>query len=191
MHLKAGEGTLVFCVEDSGCLKHHDDSGYHLYCSSKTDCEARVKENKAARQIEIEEEKKKVAEKRAVEDAIKAKLDHARSSFTERGWVRMSGRPKDVKLNLGDVIGTLRGTHTVSIQMATLCDGTECAVEEANGYDDWRSYFWGPKDFVHSALRAYASENGITKEKAKEWLERYSGCEGEELYKVVVDDPTS
>ncbi|MBI4872728.1 MAG: hypothetical protein HY814_14310 [Candidatus Riflebacteria bacterium] len=30
--LGAGEGALVHCLEDSGCRRHHDESGWHVYC---------------------------------------------------------------------------------------------------------------------------------------------------------------
>lgn len=40
--LAPGQGTLVSCIEDSGCLEHHDESGWHVYCADTDACRARV-----------------------------------------------------------------------------------------------------------------------------------------------------
>lgn len=39
--LPAGQGRLEYCVEDSGCMRHHDEGGYHVYCLDATTCTAR------------------------------------------------------------------------------------------------------------------------------------------------------
>lgn len=50
--LAPGEGHLQYCVEDSGCLKHHDYSGYHLYCADTEACQQRRAEAKAKAEAE-------------------------------------------------------------------------------------------------------------------------------------------
>lgn len=40
-HLEIGAGTLEYCVEDSGCSRHHDEGGWHLYCADTTACATR------------------------------------------------------------------------------------------------------------------------------------------------------
>ena len=45
--LAVGEGRLEYCVEDSGCPKHHDESGYHLYCADSAACNVRAEESRA------------------------------------------------------------------------------------------------------------------------------------------------
>ena len=36
--LQAGKGRLQYCEYDTGCPKHHDTSGYHLYCLDAEAC---------------------------------------------------------------------------------------------------------------------------------------------------------
>lgn len=48
--LQPGEGRLQYCEYDTGCLKHHDSSGYHLYCLDGVGCARRAAELKAERQ---------------------------------------------------------------------------------------------------------------------------------------------
>lgn len=50
-HLAVGAGRLEYCVEDSGCLTHHDEGGYHLYCADATGCEQQRAERRAARAV--------------------------------------------------------------------------------------------------------------------------------------------
>jgi len=43
-YLQPGQGRLQFCMADSGCMKHFDDDGYHLYCLDEQACAAAKKE---------------------------------------------------------------------------------------------------------------------------------------------------
>jgi len=47
-YLPAGEGTLEYCVEDSGCMRHHDESGWHVYCADESGCSARREQQRLA-----------------------------------------------------------------------------------------------------------------------------------------------
>lgn len=49
--LKPGEGILQYCHYDTGCMKHFDESGYHLYCKDETTCAQRRAEAKAAAEV--------------------------------------------------------------------------------------------------------------------------------------------
>lgn len=78
--LPAGAGRLEYCVEDSGCPRHHDESGYHLYCADPAACLARAK---AAR----EEATKVRAARQAAEDGLKAVLALTAQVNTAPAWV--------------------------------------------------------------------------------------------------------
>jgi len=56
-YLQPGQGRLRFCMADTGCLKHHDDDGYHLYCLDEQACAKGQEENRKER-----EEHRRVAE---------------------------------------------------------------------------------------------------------------------------------
>jgi hypothetical protein len=59
--------------------------------------------------------------------------------------------------------------------------------------DDGRTYWHLPADAVRAAALAWAIEVGVTREEAAEWLTKYSGCHGAELYTIVagIDDATA
>jgi hypothetical protein len=68
-----------------------------------------------------------------------------------------------------------------------LPDGRIGWARHWSGYDDSRTYYSVPADVVQPILIAWASECGITPEKAAEWLAKYSGCHGTEIYRAVVE----
>jgi len=49
-YLQPGQGELRFCMADTGCMKHHDDDGYHLYCLDEVACAEARKELVKARE---------------------------------------------------------------------------------------------------------------------------------------------
>jgi hypothetical protein len=49
-YLQPGQGELRFCMADTGCMKHHDDDGYHLYCLDTVACAEARKELLKARE---------------------------------------------------------------------------------------------------------------------------------------------
>lgn len=67
-YLLAGKGRLEYCVEDSGCMKHFDESGYHLYCRDSKACQTNRAEAKAAREKAIADE----APRKAAADTLRA-----------------------------------------------------------------------------------------------------------------------
>ncbi len=50
--VEPGQGHLLFCVEDSGCLEHHDHSGYHVTCLDPAVCATRKAERLAQKAAE-------------------------------------------------------------------------------------------------------------------------------------------
>ena len=69
--VKAGEGQLVRCVEDSGCLEHHDYSGWHVYCLDEGDCVARRVEARAAAEARGQALREALAARRALEAVLR------------------------------------------------------------------------------------------------------------------------
>jgi hypothetical protein len=74
-------------------------------------------------------------------------------------------------------------------------DGQTVVVLHSGSYDDSRSYVYAPLEFIAERLAARAAELGVDRAKAIEWLSRYAGCCGEELYRVVagvfLDEPAA
>lgn len=71
-YLQPGEGVLVHCLEDSGCMKHFDFSGYHVFCLDFDACKARAEEKRAAEQRQKE-----------VADQLKASVTRERVEIPE------------------------------------------------------------------------------------------------------------
>lgn len=67
-----------------------------------------------------------------------------------------------------------------------LPDGRACWRRSWSSHDDSRTYWYLPADVAAAARLAWAREHGITPEGATEWLARYDGCEGTDLYRAVV-----
>lgn len=81
--LRAGEGRLEYCIEDSGCLKHHDESGWHVYCLDTDGCKQRRTAARAAAKATIAARKARAAERRALEAAFLAGEQLAEEAITD------------------------------------------------------------------------------------------------------------
>ena len=60
--------------------------------------------------------------------------------------------------------------------------------EEFRDFDDYRTTLWMPSAMFEEHLRAEVQRLGITQETAQQWLERYRGCVGTELYEFAAQD---
>lgn len=69
-------------------------------------------------------------------------------------------------------------------------DGHRVVRHSVSSHDDHREYFYAPEELARKWAFAWAEEVGIDAEKATEFLARYSGCHGADLYKrVLTADP--
>jgi len=75
---------------------------------------------------------------------------------------------------------------TMSVAFYRASDGG--VFETASlGFDDLRNYYHGTEEAVRAAVITWAKIRQITPDKAKEWLARYSGCEGESDYQLIAE----
>ena len=77
--------------------------------------------------------------------------------------------------------------HSLVYTRGKLTDGRLVISESSHAYDDDRSYIWGPAEVLCAWALAYAAKAGITVEKAREYMAKYSGCYGSDLYRAVVE----
>jgi len=185
-YLKVGQGELVYCVEDSGCMKHHDHGGWHVYCLDHARCKANKEEAKVARQKAAEEAKVKAAEKKAADEAEAAAYKAARA--VADGMVSVSCEMADPSklVRVREVARDNSGSYKLTLSEFTY-NGVTIYREDANSHDDWRTYWLVPPAIAKEACLAYAAKVGITAEKARDWMSKYSGCMGAEIYQAVID----
>lgn len=186
---KPGEGRLVYCVEDSGCLEHHDRSGYHLYCkeSDAAGCKTR---REAARAAEKVRRDAAVTAAKAADEAKKVERDAYQAykqALKDRGFDSTSAAISFVFAE-GEVLAKMADFYRCSIRKGVVKDApeVEAYVEAANGHDDWRTYIWAPVAQCHQWRLAHAAKVGITVEKAREYMAKYSGCDGADVYQAVL-----
>jgi len=124
--LAVGAGELVWCCEDSGCMTHHDYSGYHVYCLDAAACNARRTERVAARKIEV-------AAAAARREALRAAVDGVLSIVkkAEHGWSGLIPRGDVESINLGRRAG---GSETIYVTETHV-------IYDESSYDDGNT--WG------------------------------------------------
>lgn len=181
----AGKGLLIFCPEDSGCPQHHDYSGYHVSCADEAACGSRRNDRLDQARAACESATARKAALEAVQPIGAAILSCARAQLIE-GLSLCSVRPAD--LVLGDRVSERTGGDTWAYTEATLPDGRRAVVAEWYSYDDSRTHYHVPADVALTSARAYAATNGITQERAREWLAQYSGCEGADIYRAALGE---
>lgn len=179
--LKAGEGLLIFCPEDSGCMEHHDHSGYHVACVDPEGCKARREQAREAARKEKEFRAAKAEGKKRGDAFVAAEYQADKDRLTV-GLVPLLNSPAG--LVIGARIGQDHtGFYKRDMHEATLADGRRVYVEYANGYDDWRTYVYLPQDAALAEVDASLATHPITEIQAREWLSKYEGCCGAELYR--------
>lgn len=174
----AGKGRLIYCPEDSGCLEHHDFSGYHVICLDPVECETRRVENRASAKKQAEVQAAKAEAEREAEEQTEATGKAALAAATAelvcticQPTVALAGGEttiatwKDVRVTR---YATERGT--IVVQSVTL-------------YDDWRTYYYVPADVADDAVRAWAERASLTRDEAEKWLAEYAGCYGADDYR--------
>lgn len=103
--LPAGKGRLVYCVEDSGCMKHHDYSGYHLYCQDESACADRRKALREAAKKQKEERARKAEEEKARKEAEAAAFKSMKATLLTGLSQTSCPLPDPSKLVRGNVVG--------------------------------------------------------------------------------------
>lgn len=181
--LAPGEGSLVYCHEDGGCVKHFDRSGWHVYCVDTAGCTTRKAELRAVRAKEIEDAKAKDLAAKAAKAEQAATYQKARSAIV--GMEAMTCH-LDGCVFVREVAKDDSGFYKQRISEYTL-DGVTVYCEEAHGYDDHRYTWLVPPDIAKATRLAYAAKLGITIEKARDWIAQYKGCHGQDIYQAVVD----
>jgi len=124
-YLAVGEGRLEWCVEDSGCRRHHDEGGYHLYCLDGAACTARREAALAAARAEQERIAAREALISELEQLARASERYADAEATRR-------RPKGQEVVLDP------GVHGSGRRVAILADDGTVAVWCGGYYDDYR-----------------------------------------------------
>lgn len=123
------------------------------------------------------------AQKRAEAEAKAAAEVEAIARFQAAvaGLVRCTVGPASYK-ETGERITGLR--NTVAAQV-TLEDGRTAWREDWQGGDDWRTYWHLPPDAVREITIGWAAKTGVTRDSARTWLEKYSGCHGAEEQRII------
>lgn len=179
--LEIGQGSLVRCYADTGCMQHFDEDGWHVYCLDTEACKVRQEENRAERKAAQEKAKKAAEEKRAreAEQAAAYKAEYERAQEGRISWYHDIGA-KDLTLVAEDKSGLYqRRLYRGEVQ------GETVYVEHADAYDDNRVTIWAPATILQPIIDEKAAK--ITKAEAREWLEKYSGCLGAELYRRALE----
>lgn len=161
--LQAGEGHLRFCLEDTGCLQHHDRSGHHLACLNAETCEERATANKQAREAEKAEKAEKaaqIAKAREAHGALVANLT--------QGLVPLDFWPK------GQIKTTL---------VSRVDDASFFAIESSEGCAFKTQVGGSPPVYFYSQSAADAlilawGDSCGGEERAHSFLAKYKGCKG-------------
>lgn len=128
-YLQVGQGRLEYCVEDSGCMIHHDHGGYHLYCLDTDACQARHTAREAAARERI-----------ARRDAENAQRDAVLALF-ESATVRLADMEADLycQEHRGDERIELDPGVYGSGRQYLLIGADTVALVHGGWYDDYRT----------------------------------------------------
>lgn len=183
-YLKVGEGKLWKCLgSSSNCFKHWDndeEGGWHLNCLDETSCKTRREEQKVQREKEAQERKIRAEEKKRQEEET-AKVTKALFQEATKDLVKVNVEVPGIVPG-GVIYEDKTGWFHVTLTRATLPDGRAAVLESAIGSDDYRHYTYVPRDVAETSLDAWIKKVNITPEAAQEWLQKYTGCEGTEIY---------
>lgn len=183
-HLAVGAGRLVRCVEDSGCMEHHDEGGWHVYCLEQAPCEARKINRReltkaAATQAAAVELQREMAERSMLETyaAERAKLTAgltrlARGIFPPKDQQHLW--PQRVSIAAGTLVARVETRHELS-RIWKAADGI--FVEYRDTKSDMNEYqFFVAPEIRREWLIAAVKDGGWTSEDAiRECIENEHG----------------
>ena len=154
-----------YVSEDGLSFGYPEDEGWFttVYSRKATEAEAApLIQEEQEQKDRIEREKREKEERQAAFERVR---DEALQGLRQSCVI-----PEGV--TSGPCIADSRDWYHVNLYRAS--DGG--VIMEANGHDDWRSYYYGTPEVVKAAVLQWAKEKEITREKAKEWLEKYGKC---------------
>jgi hypothetical protein len=180
----AGKAVIVLGIEaqwtssdwEDDCGQTGVGSGWWVYRHVR---EATAEEAAPLLAREAEQKAKADAERAAKEDkaaAYAAAKECETAGLVRSTWLRATAGERIAQDDTG--------YHTLSLSRGDL-GGTPVVVESSYAYDDHRSWVYAPAEVVAREHARIAAERGIDRDAAMEWLSKYAGCHGEELYRQV------
>lgn len=165
--------------EDGLSFGYPDDSGWftHVYFRDATEDEAaplRQREQAA---------KDKAQAAKAAQERSKAEYEAKKAEAT-KGLVKTSCSPQQFPAQVGETVSYKDGS--TSLWFCVFEDGS---VQDSFslGSDFWGDEYWATPERVRELVREWATKNGIDSAKAREFLEKYSGCQGADDYRLVLE----
>lgn len=187
--IKCGDVGLVTVVsasktyvrDDGMSFGVGDEEGYIYYAKVRRATEAESKkylEDRAVVEKTVAVEAKRKA-------AVEAKYSAAIASIPDNYIRSMSVSTHEIT-DIKEIAQNRESPCERRLQSGRI-GGDVVYVEHANSYDDWRTYLIAPPAVMNRLIDARIKELGITTKEAKEWLEQYSGCVGEEVYRRMLE----
>lgn len=139
-HIAAGDGSLVRCIEDSGCMQHHDESGWHVYCLVRAECDVR-------RAAAISAQRERVARAKRASDARRTLRD-----LVAQGRYHVATQERSTWPAIRETISLgsrMAGSETLYLR----ADGSACYVESS--CDDYHEWVAPVTDALTSAIQEY------------------------------------
>ena len=169
--------------EDGCCSnpRHFDAGGWHVTCQDRDACEARVRERAAARKAAEQEAEAKRAAERAEAAKARAAYEAVKAAIPADYIHSMSVRLPEIT-SLEQI-----AAYDCSVLRRGRIDDAVVYIEDWSGFDDYRTYLIAPPAVMLPLLDAIIRERGITRPKAEEWLSRYGGCVGAEVYRRAME----
>lgn len=151
----AGTGALIFCPEDSGCMEHHDHSGYHVQCLDAAACAAAQQQRKEERAKRAEEAKRIKATQEAAIAGYHETVKRETAGLVAT-WVRVELRGEETN------VASLRiGTSHDLYRGAAKHDGSVVMRESVYAYDDFRETTWASQRVVDMAILRAAENSAV------------------------------
>lgn len=180
--LPAGKGRLVFCLEDSGCMKHFDYSGHHLYCQDGDGCKERAKALREAQREAAAKRAAELAEKQRHEAEAAAKGTTLLEELTQGLVMSETGA---VHTGQGETLARWTEGGTDHTLVRETMDGQTVYVHSIRMFDDHRDHLYAPAEIVHRIWDGYAEKHGILPDAAHDWLSRHRGCVDTAMYEYI------
>lgn len=148
-----------------------------------------------------EEEATALASKEAAAKA--AKDSAAQQAKDARMAAETAARAPLAGLTRSDSLGAPAGTRSqvgsyksehgwdISITKIEISDGNVVYIESCYVFDDSREYVWGTPEGLATLYEIRLAEHPISLQEAQEYLSKYSGCYGADIYKYVVSKAES
>ncbi len=180
------EGVLEFCPADSGCLKHHDRSGYHVRCPDKerAACQERKKQRDERIQQQREMAEQREREETARRERARVALNDRLRGIREMGLVPISVRPHLAYVQdpgSGERYELPFGSWAILYRI-TLADGTDgFRLFHNTGLDMELEFFFLPVDAATKSLQTAVQQMGLSPKEARHRLEKWGEFYGSDV----------